>query len=248
MSGSTPQIPETSQSPQSLRALPLATRLALGAALALGLAGLGVSLHLTARAGHGDLGDCLAPEATRLRVCAVPLERAIHTSMARHLRSDRERAVITRWIRAGAPMGGFYEGPGRVIAARCGPCHGAQAGPQGGIRLESYGDALELATPSGRDPYRRLAKLHVHLFAVGAVLVLLAFGLGRTRFRKRLALAVGLAPVAALLLSVPVTLGACQTGLGPPVLWALDGLVVLGWLAGTALVGWDLFAPLRPMT
>lgn len=228
----------------SLRLSSLPTRLALVAALSVGLLGLGASLQLAARVTGVGFFEGLSPESARKRICAVPLERAIETSMAPHIPAPTDRAALLGWIRAGAPLQGFYEGPGQVIADRCGPCHGAQAGPQAGIRLETFDDAQSLARPGGRDPYRRTGKLHVHLFAVGALLSLLALGLGRTRFSPWLASALGLVPIGALLLSVPLTLGACQLSFGPWAIWALDGVMVLGWILGTGFLAWDLFAPL----
>lgn len=227
-----------------LHALPRPARLGLSALLAVGLAGWGVALHLAARTGPGSLWDSLSPEATRLRACAPPLERAIGTNMREHIPDPAERAALVRWMRGGARMDAWFSGPSRIVARRCGACHG-QA-PQAGVRLLTYHDAVDLAAPGGRDPYHRLRLLHVHLFAVGAALGLLLLALGFTRLPPWLVRAVGLGPVIALLLSAPLALWACQTGWGPYLLWLCDGAVVLGWLAGSLLALWDLWAPEEP--
>lgn len=228
------------QSRSRLRALPAPTRLGLSALLVVGLTGWAVALHLAARTGPGSLWDALSPEATRLRVCAPPLERAIGTNMREHIPDPGERAALRRWMHRGTRMDAWFERPSRIVARRCGSCHG-QA-PQAGVRLLTYHDARSLASPKGRDPYHRLQHLHVHLFAVGAVLGLLLLGLGFTRLPPWLVRAVGLGPVAALLLSVPLVLFACQTRWAPYALWLADGVVVLGWLAGSLLLLWDLWA------
>lgn len=228
---------------RTLRSLPLFSRLALAGALAVGLFGLLVSAALALRTGAREPGTCLSPEATRLRVCAPPLERAMETSMARHIPDAGERETLRRWMAGGARMGGFYEGAGEILRLRCATCHGAQAGAQAGVRLETYGDALALATPEGRDPYRRLHKLHVHVFSIGAILALFAWALERTRFPRWLTAPVGVAPLVGLVASVPLTLWACQSVAGPVLIWAAEGLVLLGWVSSTVLVAWDLWAP-----
>ena len=227
-----------------LRLLPLPVRLGLSAFIAVLLAGWCVSLTLAAKRGTGRIADLLTPEATRIRACAPPLERAIHTTMRRHIPSQRERDLLVAWMRRGARMRAYFQKPSRIIEQRCATCHGATA--QGGIRLMTYGDALSLVSVGGRDPYKRLARLHVHLFAIGTVLVLLFLGLTHTRFPERLTVPLGLLPLAALLVSVPVTLWGCSSGAGgATVLWLCDGLVTLSWPIVSGLLLWDLYAP-RP--
>lgn len=223
-----------------LRSLGLPVRLGLGALLAVLLTGWGVSVLLAVDRAGGDLWIALSPEAGRLRTCAPPLERAIHTTMGRHIPDAWERRVLTTWMRHGARMDGFYGEPSRVLARRCQTCHGAS--PRAGIRLLTYGDALALSQRGGRDPYHRLRGLHVHLFSIGAVLCLLLLGLALSRYPRGLVLGAGLSPVAALLVSVPLTLWGCGNPAGPVLLWFCEGLVLLAWPVITALLAWDLFS------
>jgi len=227
----------------TLRTLPHSSRLGLAALLGVGLTGWGVSLVLTARTGPPDLTDAFGPEGTRLRICAPPLERAIETTMRRHIPRASERRVLVTWMRAGGPMQGWYGAPSRVVARRCASCHGRA--PQAGIRLETWADAYALTRPGGRDPYHRLRHLHVHLFAIGAVLSLLWLALGRTRFPPWIGRLVGGAPVVALLAAVPLSLWACGTSWAFAVIWLCEGAVALGWPVASGLLLWDLFAPLR---
>ncbi len=227
----------------TLRTLSLSSRLGLAALLVVGLTGWGVSLLLTARTGPPGLTDAFGPEGTRLRVCAPPLERAIETTMRRHIPRARERRVLVTWMRAGGTVTRWYGAPSRVVARRCASCHGRA--PQAGIRLETWADAYALTSPEGRDPYHRLRHLHVHLFAIGAVLSLLLLALGRTRFPTGIVRLVGGAPVVALLLSVPLSLWACGTSWAPTLIWLCEGAVALGWPVASGLLLWDLFAPLQ---
>jgi len=223
-----------------LRSLDLPVRLGLGALAAVFLVGWGVSLHLAVQRSGGDPWSAASPEACRLRTCAPPLERAIHTDMGRYIPDATERRVLTIWIRHGARMNDFYGEPSRVLSRRCQTCHGDS--PRAGIRLVTYGDALALAQNDERDPYHRLRNFHVHLFSIGAVLCLLLVGLALTRYPRWMVLGVGLTPVAALLVSVPLTLWACYNPVGPVVLWLCEGLVLVAWPVITALVAWDLFS------
>lgn len=232
-------IPVIGMARSKLRPHGLPLRIALGAALAVLLAGWGVSVHLAVLRSGGDLWAALSPEACRLRACAPPLERAIHTTMGRHIPDPRERHTLTRWMRHGARMNDYFRGPDRVLARRCQSCHGTS--PQAGIRLLTYGDALALSQPNGRDPYRRLQRLHVHLFAMGAVFCLLLVGLSFSRWPRPVVLGAGLTPIVALLLSAGLSLWACHTTVGPLLLWICDGLVLLAWPLSTALLAWDLF-------
>jgi hypothetical protein len=229
-----------------LRTLGLPVRMALGALLAVGLTGWGVSVHLTATRSGGSVWSTLSPEACRLRTCAPPLERAIHTTMGHHIPDPRERRVVVTWIRHGARMNGYYGEPSRILAKRCQTCHGAS--PQASIRLLTYGDALALAQEAGpgmggRDPYHRLRHLHVHLFSVGAVLGLLLLGLAHSRYPRSAVLGLGLGPVVALVLSVGLTLWGCGNPVAQVLLWLCEGLAVGAWPVITALLAWDLFAP-----
>jgi len=226
-----------------LRDLDLPVRIAFAGALAVLLMGWVVSLGLGARQVDGGLGEALSPEATRLRACAPPLERAIETTMRRHIPDPGERRVLAGWMRQGAKMTSYYGEPSRVLARRCASCHGASA--QGGIRLQTYGDAASLARRGGRDPYGRRGKLHVHLFAIGAVLALLLLALVHTRLPRWLALAVGLVPLAAHLLSAVLAIWGCSLGAGPYLLWLCEVLVIGTWPICSALLLWDLFAPAR---
>jgi len=223
-----------------LRSLGGPVRLAVGGLLAVLLTGWGVSACLSVQRSGGDLSTALSPEACRLRTCAPPLERAIYSTMGRHIPDPRERRILTTWMRHGARMNDYYGAPSRIVARRCQTCHGAS--PQGGIRLLTYGDALALSDGGGRDPYHRLAHLHVHLFAVGAVLSLLLLGLSFTRYPRWVVLGAGLSPVAALLLSVPLTLWGCGNPAGPVLLWLCEGLVVLTWPVSIALLAGELYA------
>jgi len=97
-----------------------------------------------------------------------------------------------------------------------------------------------LAVPGARDPYRRAGQHHVHVFAVGALLALLLLGLTSTRFPPVVQVAVGSAPLGAHLAQAGLlALGGCAAPLG---LWLLEGVVLLGVLAGSALLLWDLWA------
>ncbi len=221
----------------------LLSRIALGAGLAVLLLGWVVSLHLHAARSGGGLLFSLSPDACRLRACAPALERAIHTTMADHIPDRRERRALVRWIRHGARMDAYFGEPSWILARRCQTCHGAS--PKGGVRLLTYGDALALAQPPGprsHDPYGRLRHLHVHLFAVGAVLFLLLLGLSRSRLPRPVVLGVGLTPVAALLVGSGLSLWGCALPGGPVMLWVCEGLVVLGWPAGVVLLAWDLLS------
>ncbi len=225
-----------------LRSLGLLPRMALGALLAVLLTGWAVSVHLSVTRSGEDLWFALSPEACRLRSCAPPLERAIHLSMSRHI-PRRDRRVLVRWMRHGAKLQSYYGEPSRVLARRCQSCHGAS--PQASIRLLTYGDALALSQPpgkGGRDPYRRLTRLHVHLFSIGLVLCLLLAGLAYSRLPRGVVLGVGLTPVAALLLSVPAILWGCGNAVGPVLLWICDGLVLAAWPVSTVLLARELFS------
>ena len=92
MSIQRPMWYSSAMAPSRLRTQPLAVRLGLAALLAVLLVGWAVSLGLTARRAGSGVLDALSPEATRLRVCAPPLERAIHTNMARHIPPRCRRA------------------------------------------------------------------------------------------------------------------------------------------------------------
>lgn len=229
-----------------LRSLGLPVRIALGALLAVVLTGWGISVHLAVNRSGGEVWSAISPEACRLRTCAPPLERALYTTMGHHIPDPRERRVLVTWMRHGARMNGFYGEPSRILARRCQTCHGAS--PQAGIRLLTYGDALALTAPDGsgrsggRDPYHRLRHLHVHLFSMGAVLCLLLLGLAFSRYPRWAVLGVGLTPIAALLLSVPLTLWGCGNPAGPVLLWLCEGLAIGAWPVITALLAWDLFA------
>lgn len=229
-----------------LRSLSVVVRIGLGALLAVLLAGWAVSVHLAARSSGSTLWSTLSPEACRLRTCAPPLERAIHTTMGHHIPSHRERRALVKWMRHGARMNDYFGEPSRILARRCRTCHGAS--PRGGIRLLTYGDALALSQrdgqsrTGGRDPYHRLRSFHVHLFSLGAVLCMLLLGLALTRYPRGVVLGLGLTPVVALLLSVPLTLWGCGNPVGPVLLWLCEGIVVLAWPVMIALLAWDLFA------
>ncbi|MFH2009560.1 MAG: hypothetical protein ABI333_23410 [bacterium] len=226
-----------------LRTLELPVRVALAGALALLMIGWVVSLGMVARDVDGGLSEALSPEATRLRVCAPPLERAIHTNMRRHIPDPSERRVLVKWMRRGADMTSYYGEPSRVLGRRCASCHGASA--QGGVRLQTYADAASLAGRRGRDPYGRRGKLHVHLFAVGAILALLLLALVHTRLPAWLALTAGLTPLAAQLGSTVLAIWGGATGLGPYLLWFCEVLVIGAWPISGTLLLWDLFAPAR---
>ena len=219
--------------------LPGPRRVALTAAIVTGLVGLAVSLGLVARVDGRRPGWAFSPEAVRLRTCAPPLERALETTMRPHLTDPAERRALLGWIHAGARMESFAGEPLRILDERCGGCHGAS--PQGGVRLQTYADVRALSVSGARDPYRRAGKQHVHVFAVGALLALLLLGLTSTRFPPGVQVTVGLAPLGAHLAQAGLlALGGCDL---PLVLWLLEGLVLLGVLAGSALLLWDLWAP-----
>jgi hypothetical protein len=222
-----------------LAAWSLPGRVALTAALATGLVGLALSLVLVARVDGRRPGSAFSPEAVRLRTCAPALERAIETTMRSHLPDPAERRALLGWIHAGARMEAYAGEPARILDERCGTCHGAS--PQAGIRLQTFADARALAEPGGRDPYRRAGKHHVHVLAVGALLVLLLLGLTATRLPPAVQLGVGLVPLAAHLASAVLVVGGLCAA--PLALWLLEGLVLLGLLAGSALLLWDLWAP-----
>ncbi len=229
-----------------LRSLGLPVRFGLGALLFVLLTGWGVSVHLAVQRSGDGFWSAVSPEACRRRTCAPPLERAIYTTMGRHIPDARERRVVVTWIRHGARMDGFYGEPSRILARRCQTCHGAS--PQASIRLLTYGDALALSQEAGlggRDPYHRLRHLHVHLFTVGAVLCLLLLGLAHSRYPRSVVLGFGLAPVVALVLSVGLTLWGCGNPVGPVLLWLCEGVVIGAWPVITALLAWDLGAPER---
>ncbi len=226
-----------------LRSLPLPTRLGIAALLAVGLAGWAVSLGLLTRLQPDDPWAAFSPEATRLRTCAPPLERAIETHMRPHIPARRERQVLVRWMRRGAQLAEWYGAPQRIVRRRCATCHGEA--PQAGVRLVTYGDAVALSGhggPLARDPYHRRRHLHVHLFAVGTVLALLLLGLGRSRLPPWIALTLGLVPLGGLLATVPLSLWACHTAWAPYLIWLGEGLATLGWPLSSAVLLWDLFA------
>ncbi len=231
--------------PSTLRTLGLPVRIGLAALLAVLVTGWGVSVHLAVERSGDEVWSALSPEACRLRTCAPPLERAMHTTMGHHIPDSRERRVVVTWIHHGARMNDYYGEPSGILARRCQTCHGAS--PQASVRLLTYGDALALSQApglGGRDPYHRLRHLHVHLFSLGTVLCLLLLGLAYSRYPRWVVLGFGLSPVVALVLSVGLTLWGCSMPgpLGYVVLWLCEGLVIGAWPVITALVAWDLFA------
>jgi hypothetical protein len=153
-----------------------------GARLAVSLFALTLLLALTSAEFliHHSLGGTMDVQAVKGKYAGSLLVGAMRGSMYEHVTEDESIAIVERWIAAGASKEGYEDGVEAVMDEDCTNCHSktstmTDAVP--GMPLTSFEAVVEL-TAAGLPSGKLLMQLHVHLFALGVVLLLLGLLLG----------------------------------------------------------------------
>lgn len=124
-----------------------------------------------------SLGGTMSIDQVKAKYTGSLLVSAMRGSMYEHVTEDESIAIVERWIAAGATEAGYAdEGVVDVMDEDCTNCHSkgstmSEAMPS--MPLTTFEEVSELAAP-GLPAGKLLMQLHVHAFALGTILLVLA--------------------------------------------------------------------------
>jgi len=123
-----------------------------------------------------SMGGDMSVDKVKAKYAGSLLVSAMRGSMYEHVTEDESIAIVERWIAGGATEAGYGEGVADVMDEDCTNCHSkdstmTEAMP--GMPLTTFEEVEKLSArglPSGK----LLMQLHVHAFALGTILLVLA--------------------------------------------------------------------------
>ena len=124
-----------------------------------------------------SLGGTMGVDKVKAKYTGSLLVSAMRGSMYEHVTEDESIAIVERWIAGGASEAGYADdGVADVMEEDCTNCHSkdstmSEAMPS--MPLTSYEEVAKLAAP-GLPAGKLLMQLHVHAFALGTILLVLA--------------------------------------------------------------------------
>ncbi len=123
-----------------------------------------------------SLGGDMGIDKVKAKYAGSLLVSAMRGSMYEHVTEDESIAIVERWIAGGATQAGYADGVADVMEEDCTNCHSkgstmTEAMP--GMPLTSH-EEVEKLTARGLPGGKLLMQLHVHTFALGTILLVLA--------------------------------------------------------------------------
>jgi len=123
-----------------------------------------------------SLGGTMGIDKVKAKYTGSLLVSSMRGSMYEHVTEDESIAIVERWIAGGATQAGYADGVADVMDEDCTNCHSkdstiTEAMP--GMPLTSHEDVVKLAA-RGLPGGKLLMQLHVHAFALGTILLVLA--------------------------------------------------------------------------
>jgi hypothetical protein len=124
-----------------------------------------------------SLGGTMSIDQVKAKYTGSLLVSAMRGSMYEHVTEDESIAIVERWIAAGATEAGYTdEGVVDVMDEDCTDCHSkgsTMSDAMPSLPLTTFEEVAELAAP-GLPAGKLLMQLHVHAFALGTILLVLA--------------------------------------------------------------------------
>jgi hypothetical protein len=123
-----------------------------------------------------SLGGSMSIDKVKAKYTGSLLVSAMRGSMYEHVTEDESIVVVERWIAAGATEAGYDDGVVTVMEEDCTDCHSktsTMTDAMPSMPLTSYEEVSMLAAP-GLPAGKLLMQLHVHAFALGTILLVLA--------------------------------------------------------------------------
>ena len=123
-----------------------------------------------------SLGGDMSVDKVKAKYTGSLLVSAMRGSMYEHVTEDESIAIVERWIAKGATETGYGEGVADVMDEDCTNCHSkdstmTEAMP--GMPLTTF-EEVEKLSARGLPGGKLLMQLHVHAFALGTILLVLA--------------------------------------------------------------------------
>jgi len=123
-----------------------------------------------------SLGGDMSVDKVKAKYAGSLLVSAMRGSMYEHVTEDESIAIVERWIAGGATEAGYSEGVADVMEEDCTNCHSkdstmTEAMP--GMPLTNF-EEVEQLSARGLPGGKLLMQLHVHAFALGTILLVLA--------------------------------------------------------------------------
>ena len=123
-----------------------------------------------------SLGGTMGIDKVKAKYTGSLLVSSMRGSMYEHVTEDESIAIVERWIAGGATEAGYADGVADVMEEDCTNCHSkgstmTEAMP--GMPLTSH-EEVEKLTVRGLPGGKLLMQLHVHAFALGTILLVLA--------------------------------------------------------------------------
>ena len=123
-----------------------------------------------------SMGGDMSVDKVKAKYAGSLLVSAMRGSMYEHVTEDESIAIVERWIAGGATEAGYGEGVADVMDEDCTNCHSkdstmTEAMP--GMPLTTF-EEVEKLSARGLPGGKLLMQLHVHAFALGTILLVLA--------------------------------------------------------------------------
>ncbi len=123
-----------------------------------------------------SLGGTMSIEKVKAKYTGSLLVSSMHGSMYEYVTEDESIAIVERWIAAGATETGYGDDVAAVMEEDCTNCHSktsTMTDAMPSMPLTSYDEVVKLAA-RGLPGGKLLMQLHVHAFALGTILLVLA--------------------------------------------------------------------------
>jgi hypothetical protein len=123
-----------------------------------------------------SLGGTMSVDKVKAKYTGSLLVSAMRGSMYEHVTEDESIAIVERWIAAGATKAGYEDGVSVVMEEDCTDCHSktsTMTDAMPSLPLTSHAEVAKFAA-RGLPGGKLLMQLHVHAFALGTILLVLA--------------------------------------------------------------------------
>jgi hypothetical protein len=125
---------------------------------------------------YHSLGETLEVSAVKAKYAGSLLVSAMHGSMYEYVTEDESIVIVEEWIAAGATQQGYDDGVKAVMEEDCTNCHSRSStmtDAMPGMPLTRFEDVKKL-TVRGLPGGKLLMQLHVHIFALGVIVLILS--------------------------------------------------------------------------